>query len=120
MKKKAFKRPQKTFYPFFARMYQIHVTWFRLVFDTETSGQLVVELAAHEARIQLTHFFSKFRRLIWRNIEAVQVKRQLVDVRDVLSVVAREKLEMRDRVTKLALGFEHLVIATTKQCYIFR
>uniref|UniRef100_A0A0M3IE26 WD_REPEATS_REGION domain-containing protein n=1 Tax=Ascaris lumbricoides TaxID=6252 RepID=A0A0M3IE26_ASCLU len=59
------------------------------------------------------------RRVAWRNIEAVQSKRKSVDVRDVLSEVAREKLEMRDRITKLALGFEQLVITTTKQCYIF-
>uniref|UniRef100_A0A914ZMI5 Intraflagellar transport protein 80 homolog n=1 Tax=Parascaris univalens TaxID=6257 RepID=A0A914ZMI5_PARUN len=60
------------------------------------------------------------RRVAWRNIEAVQSKRKSVDVRDVLSEVAREKLEMRDRITKLALGFEQLVVTTTKQCYIFR
>ncbi|VDM30087.1 unnamed protein product [Toxocara canis] len=60
------------------------------------------------------------KRVAWRNIEAVQSKRKSVDVRDVLSDVAREKLEMRDRITKLALGFEQLVITTTKQCYIFR
>lgn len=64
--------------------------------------------------------FIVLRRITWRNIEAVQSKRQLIDIRDVLSDVACEKLELRDRITKLSLGFEQLVVATTKQCYIFK
>ena len=61
-----------------------------------------------------------FRRVMWKNIEATQTKRKLVDVKDVASEVGREKLELRDRITKIALGFNHLVVATTQQCYIFR
>jgi len=57
---------------------------------------------------------------MWENLEAVQTKQREVDVRDVSSEVGREKLETRDRVHKLQLGFNHLVIATTKQIYIFR
>uniref|UniRef100_A0A1I7VWG2 WD_REPEATS_REGION domain-containing protein n=1 Tax=Loa loa TaxID=7209 RepID=A0A1I7VWG2_LOALO len=65
------------------------------------------------------HAYLVEKRITWRNIEAVQTKRQLIDIRDVLSDVACEKLELRDRITKLSLGFEQLVVATTKQCYIF-
>uniref|UniRef100_A0A915Q7B6 Intraflagellar transport protein 80 homolog n=1 Tax=Setaria digitata TaxID=48799 RepID=A0A915Q7B6_9BILA len=65
------------------------------------------------------HAYLIEKQIAWRNIEAVQTKRQLIDIRDVLSDVAREKLEVRDRITKLSLGFEQLVVATTKQCYIF-
>ncbi|KAK6112742.1 WD domain G-beta repeat family protein [Brugia pahangi] len=65
------------------------------------------------------HAYLVEKRITWRNIEAVQTKRQLIDIRDVLSDVACEKLELRDRVTKFSLGFEQLVVATTKQCYIF-
>ncbi|VDN07794.1 unnamed protein product [Thelazia callipaeda] len=59
------------------------------------------------------------KRLTWRNIEAVQIKPQVIDIRDVLSDLAREKLEVRDRITKLSLSFDHFIIATTRQCYIF-
>uniref|UniRef100_A0A1I8EJ94 WD_REPEATS_REGION domain-containing protein n=1 Tax=Wuchereria bancrofti TaxID=6293 RepID=A0A1I8EJ94_WUCBA len=65
------------------------------------------------------HAYLVEKRITWRNIEAVQTKCQLIDIRDVLSDVACEKLELRDRVTKFSLGFEQLVVATTKQCYIF-
>lgn len=37
-----------------------------------------------------------------------------------LSDVARERLETRERITKIQLGFNHLVVATTKQIYVFR
>ncbi|VIO89049.1 Uncharacterized protein BM_BM3921 [Brugia malayi] len=60
------------------------------------------------------HAYLVEKRITWRNIEAVQTKRQLIDIRDVLSDVACEKLELRDRVTKFSLGFEQLVVATTK------
>ncbi|CAG9531173.1 unnamed protein product, partial [Cercopithifilaria johnstoni] len=59
------------------------------------------------------------KRITWRNIEAIQTKCQMIDIRDVLSDVACEKLELRDRITKLSFGFEQLVVATIKQCYIF-
>ncbi|VDN53941.1 unnamed protein product [Dracunculus medinensis] len=59
------------------------------------------------------------RRVSWHNIEAIQSKRKIIDVRDVTSELGREKLEIKDRITKLALGFDHLVVTTTKQCYIF-
>ncbi|KAM3728232.1 Intraflagellar transport protein [Dirofilaria immitis] len=65
------------------------------------------------------HAYLVEKRITWRNIEAVQIKRQLIDIRDVLSNIAYEKLELRDRITKLSLGFEQLVVATISQCYIF-
>ncbi|VDK46992.1 unnamed protein product [Anisakis simplex] len=77
------------------------------------------QLVAGCANGHLIHAHVIEKRVSWRNLEAIQSKRRTVDVRDVVSDVAREKLEMRDRVTKLALGFEQLVVTTTKQCYIF-
>ncbi|KAI1722949.1 intraflagellar transport protein 80 like protein [Ditylenchus destructor] len=59
------------------------------------------------------------KRLMWENLEAVQVKRKTVNIRDLTSEVGQERLETRDRVTKLQLGFNYLVVATTKQFYIF-
>lgn len=57
---------------------------------------------------------------MWRNLEATQTKRKFIDVKDVVSEVGQEKLETKDRIIKIALGYHHLVVATTKQCYIFR
>uniref|UniRef100_A0A915EGG2 Intraflagellar transport protein 80 homolog n=1 Tax=Ditylenchus dipsaci TaxID=166011 RepID=A0A915EGG2_9BILA len=59
------------------------------------------------------------KRVMWENLEAVQTKRKTVDIRDLTSEVSHEKLETRDRVTKLQLGYNYLVVATTKQFYIF-
>uniref|UniRef100_A0A0N5A873 Intraflagellar transport protein 80 homolog n=1 Tax=Syphacia muris TaxID=451379 RepID=A0A0N5A873_9BILA len=59
------------------------------------------------------------RRVMWKNLEATQTRKKFIDVRDVVSDVGQEKLETKDRITKIALGFHHLVVATTKQCYIF-
>lgn len=57
---------------------------------------------------------------MWEQLEAVQTRRRTINIRDLSSEVARERLETRDRVVRLELGFNYLVVATTKQCYIFR
>ncbi|CAD5229738.1 unnamed protein product [Bursaphelenchus okinawaensis] len=59
------------------------------------------------------------RRLWWNNIEAVQVENRRIDLRDVMSEVAKERLEVKNRVTRLQLGYGQLVVSTTKQLYIF-
>ncbi|CAD5233469.1 unnamed protein product [Bursaphelenchus xylophilus] len=59
------------------------------------------------------------RRLWWHNLEAVQVENRRIDLRDVMSEVAKEKLEVKNRVTRLQLGYGQLVVSTTKQLYIF-
>lgn len=61
-----------------------------------------------------------FRRLIWENLEAVQIKRKTIEIKDVLSDVACEKLDTKDQIIKFNLGFNYLVVATTKQCYIYK
>lgn len=68
----------------------------------------------------MIHLIGLFRRLMWENLEAVQTKRKTVNIRDLTSEVGQERLETRDRVTKLQLGYNYLVVATTKQFYIFR
>ena len=57
---------------------------------------------------------------MWEHLDAVQIKRKQINVRDVTSEIATEKLETRDRIIRLELGFNYLVVATTKQIYIFR
>ncbi|VDK82555.1 unnamed protein product [Onchocerca ochengi] len=67
------------------------------------------QLAAACSDGSVLHAYLVEKRITWRNIEVVQTKRQLIDIRDVLSDIACEKLELRDRITKLSLGFEYLV-----------
>ena len=41
-----------------------------------------------------------------------------INVRNVLND-AKDKLDFRDRIIKTGMGFEHLVVATSSQCYIY-
>lgn len=41
-----------------------------------------------------------------------------MQVLDVIHEIT-EELDFRDRVINMSLGFEHLVVTTTSQCYIF-
>lgn len=52
-------------------------------------------------------------------MEIIQSSRNTIEVRDVLSEVGKEKLETRDRITKMSLGYDYLVLTTTRQCYIY-
>ena len=42
-----------------------------------------------------------------------------IQVRNVMND-AIEKLDFRDRIIKVALGFSNMVVATSSQCYIYR
>lgn len=58
------------------------------------------------------------KRLEWKNYEAVVVSSKQIHVRNVMNE-ALEKLDFRDRVIKVSLCFNHLVVATASQCYIY-
>lgn len=58
------------------------------------------------------------RRLEWKNFEVVMTGRKTIEVRNVQNE-AREKLDFRDRIIKMALAFKHLVVATSSQCYVY-
>ncbi|XP_047130740.2 intraflagellar transport protein 80 homolog isoform X1 [Hydra vulgaris] len=58
------------------------------------------------------------RSVEWKNLECVVSDQKHVKVRDVITD-ARENLDFRDRVVKLALSYDHLVVTTPSQCYIF-
>ncbi|BFZ00478.1 hypothetical protein BsWGS_03517 [Bradybaena similaris] len=58
------------------------------------------------------------RRLEWKNFEATVTASKQIHIRNVMND-ATEKLDFRDRVIKCVLGFEHLVVATSTQCYIY-
>lgn len=59
------------------------------------------------------------RRVTFLNLEVVQTKPNIIEVRDVSSDAAKEKLETRERVTRFSIGFDHLVVVTTAQVYIY-
>lgn len=58
------------------------------------------------------------RRLEWKNFEVTVTDRKSILVRDVMNDV-KESLDFRDRIIKTSLAFNHLVVATTSQCYIY-
>uniref|UniRef100_A0A0N4Z4S7 WD_REPEATS_REGION domain-containing protein n=1 Tax=Parastrongyloides trichosuri TaxID=131310 RepID=A0A0N4Z4S7_PARTI len=59
------------------------------------------------------------KRLWWNNLEVVMYKKNGIEIRDVLSEVMVEKLETRERIVCLSIGYEYLIAVTTKQIYIF-
>jgi intraflagellar transport protein 80 len=60
-----------------------------------------------------------YRRLEWNNFEATVTESKKIVVRNVLNETY-DKLDFRDRVIKASLAFNHLVVATSAQCYIYR
>lgn len=58
------------------------------------------------------------RRLEWSNFEATITESKKISIRNVLND-SHEKLDFRDRVIKASLAFNHLVVATSSQCYVY-
>ncbi|XP_054901538.1 intraflagellar transport protein 80 homolog [Poeciliopsis prolifica] len=54
----------------------------------------------------------------WKNFSITLTKRRTMQVRNVQND-AVDMLEFRDRVIKASLAFDHLVVATSLQCYIY-
>ncbi|XP_041850740.1 intraflagellar transport protein 80 homolog [Melanotaenia boesemani] len=54
----------------------------------------------------------------WKNFVITLTKRRTMQVRNVLND-AVDILEFRDRVIKASLGYGHLVVATSLQCYVY-
>jgi intraflagellar transport protein 80 len=59
------------------------------------------------------------RSLEWGRYQAVLVESQKIRVQDVSGGTYEELDFPRDRVVEMALGYEHLVVATTTQCFIY-
>lgn len=55
----------------------------------------------------------------WKNFEATVVGAKQITVRNVVNDTI-EKLDFRDRIIKMALGYNHLVVTTSSQCYVYR
>jgi len=58
------------------------------------------------------------KRLSWENVEIQLKQDNTIRVVDVIHEIS-EELDFRDRVINFALGFNHLVVTTTCQCYIY-
>jgi len=75
-----------------------------------------VTAACADGNIISAHCINK--RLESNELEAVLVSRKTIHVKNVVNDT-QDILEMRDRVIKMSLGFDHLVIVTTSQCLIY-
>ncbi|CAH0726155.1 unnamed protein product, partial [Brenthis ino] len=59
------------------------------------------------------------REYTWKNYVCTQTGRKVVSIKDLLTD-QNDQLDYPDRVIQIALGFNHLVIATVKQCFIHK
>ena len=79
------------------------------------------------ATLVITHHHSSliiinrqhFSRAEWNQYEATQTKRKTIEIRDGAND-SREKVEIKDRITKMTLGYDHLLVTTPQQLYVFR
>ncbi|XP_013386357.1 intraflagellar transport protein 80 homolog isoform X2 [Lingula anatina] len=58
------------------------------------------------------------KRLEWKNFEVTVTGAKTIDVRNVVDDT-KDKLDFRDRIIKTSLGFNHLVVTTSSQCYVY-
>ncbi|CAJ0958329.1 unnamed protein product, partial [Mesorhabditis belari] len=77
------------------------------------------QLVAGGSHGHVVHAHLIEQRTSYRNLDITQTKTNLIEVRDMTSEVAREKLDTRDRITKFSVAHDHLVVLTSKQIYIF-
>jgi intraflagellar transport protein 80 len=75
------------------------------------------EKNANYARSFILTFSS--RRLNWKNIEALLDEATHLKVSDVNTNEVIEELNFRDRVVKMSLGFNHLILTTSSQCHVY-
>jgi len=59
------------------------------------------------------------RKFEWKNIEATLVETRKIRIQDVGNESIEEIDFSRDRVVELGLGFDHLVVTTTSQCFVY-
>lgn len=60
-----------------------------------------------------------FREYTWKNYSCTQTGRKVIFIKDILTDQSDE-LDFPDRVIQIALEFNHLVVATIKQCFIHK
>ncbi|CAK1602764.1 unnamed protein product [Parnassius mnemosyne] len=59
------------------------------------------------------------RRYNWKNFSCTQTGRQVLAIKDIITE-ENDQLDYPDSVVQIALGFDHLVVATVKQCFIHK
>ncbi|XP_026314438.1 intraflagellar transport protein 80 homolog [Hyposmocoma kahamanoa] len=59
------------------------------------------------------------REYTWKNYACTQTGRKVIAIKDIITDQS-DQLDYPDRVIQIALGFNHLVIATVKQCFIHK
>ncbi|XP_059058155.1 intraflagellar transport protein 80 homolog isoform X1 [Achroia grisella] len=59
------------------------------------------------------------REYTWKNFSCTQTGRKVIAIKDIITDQS-DQLDYPDRVIQIALGFNHLVIATVKQCFIHK
>ncbi|CAG9566558.1 unnamed protein product [Danaus chrysippus] len=59
------------------------------------------------------------REYAWKNYTCTQTGRKVISIKDIITD-QNDQLDYPDRVIQIALGFNHLVTATVKQCFIHK
>ncbi|KAB7494111.1 Intraflagellar transport protein 80-like protein [Armadillidium nasatum] len=72
--------------------------------------------ACGNGHVLFAHIIDKH--LEWKNYEATIINKTTVSLRNVTNE-AREKLELRDRIINVSLSYNHLVVVTSTQAYIY-
>lgn len=75
-----------------------------------------VACACAQGQVLFAHVINQ--RYDWKEFEVTLVSRKTVEVRNVTND-ARESLDMRDRVIKVSIAYDYLILVTSSQCYIY-
>lgn len=59
------------------------------------------------------------RKFEWKNIEATVVEARKLRVNDMITESVEDIDFARDRIVEVGLGFDHLIVTTTNQCYVY-
>ncbi|CAB3409258.1 unnamed protein product [Caenorhabditis bovis] len=77
------------------------------------------QLAIATASGQMFHSHIIDKRLTYQNFEVVQTQRTVIEVRDVSNEIAKEKLETKERISKISILYDHLLVVTNSFIYIY-
>ncbi|CAK1544237.1 unnamed protein product [Leptosia nina] len=77
------------------------------------------QLAAACANGQVLFAHIIDREYTWKNYTCKQITRKVVAIKDIISDQS-DQIDYPDRVIQIALGYNYLVIATVKQCFIHK
>ena len=95
-------------------------------FDKPSSGSLLALSWSHDGTVvsgaggsgAVAFGYIVDRKMSWSNIEAVLDEDNKINVNDVLNEM-NEDLDYRERVVNMSIQYEHMVVCTTSQCYVY-